>query len=74
VREAGYRHQMTNRSPKITANWVFASLHSRGGRFHSSTALLSTRYSSFIAVSSPGVSFPTSCPQFAFKMSSYKYG
>jgi hypothetical protein len=35
VREAGYRHQMTNRSPKITANWVFASAHSRGGRFHS---------------------------------------
>ncbi len=29
------RHQMTNRSPKITANWVFASAHSRGGRFHS---------------------------------------
>jgi len=26
-----YRHQMTNRSPKITANWVFASAHSRGG-------------------------------------------
>ena len=35
VREAGYRHQMTNRSSKITANWVFASAHSRGGRFHS---------------------------------------
>jgi len=30
-----YRHQMTNRSPKMTANWVFASDHSRGGRFHS---------------------------------------
>lgn len=29
------RHQMTNRSPKMTANWVFASDHSRGGRFHS---------------------------------------
>ncbi|MDQ1228673.1 hypothetical protein QE379_000099 [Sphingomonas sp. SORGH_AS 879] len=28
-------HQMTNRSPKTTANWVFASDHSRGGRFHS---------------------------------------
>lgn len=51
VREAGYRHQMTNRSPKITANWVFASAHSRGGRFHSSAALSSTRYSSFIAAS-----------------------
>ena len=37
VREAGYR-QMTNRSPKITANWLLASPHSRGGRFHSSAA------------------------------------
>jgi len=54
VRGAGYRHQMTNLSPKITANWVFASLHSRGGRFHSSAALLRTRYSNFIAASSPG--------------------
>ena len=54
VRGAGYRHQMTNRSPKITANWVFAWDHSRGGRFHSWAALLSTRYSSFIAASSPG--------------------
>lgn len=54
VREAGYRHQMTNLSPKITANWVFASDHSRGGRFHSWAALLSTRYNSFIAASSPG--------------------
>ena len=35
VREADYRHQMTNLSPKITANCVFASVHSRGGRFHS---------------------------------------
>ena len=38
VREAGCRRQMTNRSPKITANWLFASPHSRGGRFHSSAA------------------------------------
>ncbi len=38
VREAGYRHQMTNRSPKVTANWLLASPHSRGGRFHSSAA------------------------------------
>ena len=37
VREAGCR-QMTNLSPKITANWLFASPHSRGGRFHSSAA------------------------------------
>jgi len=28
VREADYRHQMTNLSPKMTANWVFASVHS----------------------------------------------
>jgi len=33
-----FRHQITNLSPKITANWVFASNHSRGGRFHSSAA------------------------------------
>ena len=38
VRGAGFRHQMTNLSPKITANWVLASNHSRGGRFHSSAA------------------------------------
>jgi hypothetical protein len=38
VREAGFRHQMTNLSPKMTANWVLASIHSRGGRFHSSAA------------------------------------
>lgn len=31
VREASCRHQMTNLSPKIMANWVFASDHSRGG-------------------------------------------
>jgi hypothetical protein len=30
VREAGCRYQMTNLSPKITANWLFASPHSRG--------------------------------------------
>jgi hypothetical protein len=54
VREADYRHQMTNLSPKITANWVFASLHSRGGRFHSSAAFLRTSYDSFIAASSLG--------------------
>ena len=38
VREADFRHQMTNLSPKITANWVFASNHSRGGRFQSCAA------------------------------------
>jgi hypothetical protein len=49
VHEAVYRHQMTNLSPKITANWVFASDHSRGGRFQSWAAWLSTKYSNFIA-------------------------
>jgi hypothetical protein len=38
VREAGCRHWLTNLSPKTTANWVLASIHSRGGRFHSSAA------------------------------------
>jgi hypothetical protein len=40
VREAVFRHWQTNLSPKTTANWVLASNHSRGGRFHSSAALL----------------------------------
>lgn len=42
------------RSPKMTANWVFASDHSRGGRFQSWAAWLSTKYSNFVAASSPG--------------------
>jgi Transposase, Mutator family len=54
VREAVFRHWPTNLSPKTTANWVLASNHSRGGRFHSSAALLKTKYSSFIAASSFG--------------------
>lgn len=45
---------ITNLSPKTTANWVFASNHSRGGRFHSSAAWFSTRDSSFMAASSLG--------------------
>ena len=49
-----FRHWLTNLSPKTTANWVLASNHSRGGRFHSSAAWLRTRYSSFIAASSLG--------------------
>jgi hypothetical protein len=48
------QHQQTNLSPKTTANCVLASIHSRGGRFHSSAALLRTRYSNFIAASSLG--------------------
>ena len=48
------QHQQTNLSPKTTANCVFASIHSRGGRFHSSAALLRTKYSNFIAASSLG--------------------
>ena len=50
---AGF-HQLKNRSPKMMANCVFASTHSRGARFHCSAALLRTRYNSFIAASSPG--------------------
>ena len=38
VLEACFRHWLTNLSPKTTANWVLASNHSRGGRFHSSAA------------------------------------
>src|SRR5271156_1351114 len=38
----------------MTANWVFASAHSRGGRFHSAAAWFKTRYSSFVAASSEG--------------------
>ena len=30
-----FHYQTTNLSPKMTANWVFASNHSRGARFHS---------------------------------------
>jgi hypothetical protein len=50
------QHQQTNLSPKATAtaNCVLASIHSRGGRFHSSAALLRTKYSNFIAASSLG--------------------
>ena len=36
--EAGFAHCVTNRSPKTMANCVFASVHSRGGRFHSAAA------------------------------------
>jgi len=38
VREVGLIHQRVNLLPKITANWILASVHSRGGRFHSSAA------------------------------------
>ena len=38
----------------MTANCVFASAHSRGGRFQSATAWFRTRYSSFVAASSEG--------------------
>ncbi len=38
----GRFHQLKNRSPKMTANCVFASTHSRGARFHCSAALLRT--------------------------------
>ena len=38
VREVVFVHQTVNLSPKMMANWVLASNHSRGGRFHSSAA------------------------------------
>ena len=47
-------HEFTKRSLNMTANWVFASAHSRGGRFHSAAAWFKTRYSSFVAASSDG--------------------
>jgi hypothetical protein len=34
------RHWLTNLSPNMTANWVLASVHSRGGRFQSCAALV----------------------------------
>ena len=47
-------HEFTKRSLNMTANCVFASAHSRGGRFHSAAAWFKTRYSSFVAASSDG--------------------
>ena len=48
------RHEFTKRSLNMTANCVFASAHSRGGRFHSAAAWFKTKYSSFVAASSEG--------------------
>ena len=41
-------------SLNMTANCVFASAHSRGGRFHSAVARFKTKYNSFVAASSEG--------------------
>ena len=38
VCEAVFRHASTKRSLNMTANWVFASNHSRGGLFQSAAA------------------------------------
>ena len=54
VHEVGFVHQTTNLSPNRMASRVLASYHSCGGRFHSPTAQLRTRYSSFVAASSSG--------------------
>ena len=54
VCEAVFRHASTKRSLNMTANWVFASNHSRGGRFQSAAAWFKTKYSSFAAASSDG--------------------
>ena len=47
-------HEFTKRSLKMMVNGVFASDHSRGGRFHSAAARLRDRYSNFVAASSFG--------------------
>jgi len=47
-------HEFTKRSLNMMANCVFASDHSRGGRFHSAAARLRQRYSNFVAASSVG--------------------
>ena len=52
--EAGIPHACTKRSLNMTANCVFASAHSRGGRFHSAAAWFRARYSSFAAALSEG--------------------
>src|ERR1700681_747747 len=52
--EAVFRHGRTKRSLNTTANCVFASAHSRGGRFHSAAAWFKTKCSSFAAASSDG--------------------
>ena len=54
VCEAVFRHASTKRSLNITANRVFASNHSRGGRFQSAAAWFKTKYSSLAAASSEG--------------------
>src|SRR6476659_2788006 len=54
VCEAVFRHASTKRSLNITANCVFASNHSRGGRFQSAAAWFKTKYSSLAAASSDG--------------------
>jgi hypothetical protein len=38
VHEVAYVNETMNPSPNRMANWVLASHHSRGGRFHTSTA------------------------------------
>src|SRR3984957_20136164 len=48
------RHAFTKRSLNMTANCVFASAHSHGGRFHSAAARFKTNYSSLVAASSEG--------------------
>jgi IS5 family transposase len=51
---ADFTQPTRNRSPKVMANWVRASTHSRGGRFQSAAARLRTKYSSLVAASSDG--------------------
>ena len=45
---------LVKRSPKMTANWAFAMIHSRGPIFHSFSERFKTRKRSYIAASSVG--------------------
>lgn len=45
---------LVKRSPKMTANWAFAMVYSRGPILHSFSERFKTRSSSFVAASSFG--------------------
>lgn len=45
---------LIKRSPKMTANWALAIVHSRGGIVHSFSDLCKIRYSNLVAASSDG--------------------
>ena len=66
---AGFIRLARDRSPKVMANWVRASTHSRGGRFQSAAARCGTRYGSFVAASSEG-----KCPRARTARRSFGFG